>query len=51
MRTRWRKALSHVIVVLCGLAEGSFPGTIRDDSLLPDRQREAAGGELPLRSA
>ena len=37
------------VVVLCGLAEGSFPATVRDDSLLPDREREAAGGELALR--
>ena len=35
------------LVVLCGLAEGSFPGTVRDDSLLPDREREAAGRRAP----
>ncbi|MGH9101957.1 MAG: PD-(D/E)XK nuclease family protein, partial [Acidimicrobiales bacterium] len=38
------------LVILLGLAEGSFPGQLRDDSLLPDREREAAAGELPLRS-
>lgn len=39
------------MVVLVGLAEGSFPSTVRDDSLLPDRERAACGGELRLRSA
>jgi hypothetical protein len=38
------------LVVVLGLAEGSFPATVRDDSLLPDRERGAAGGELPLRA-
>lgn len=38
------------LVVLLGLAEGTFPTTARDDSLLPDDERRAAGGELPLRS-
>jgi RecB family exonuclease len=37
------------LVVTCGMAEGSFPGTVHDDSLLPDRERDAAGGELALR--
>lgn len=37
------------LVVVVGLAEGSFPATVRDDSLLPDRERAAAGGELELR--
>jgi RecB family exonuclease len=38
----------HLLVVL-GLAEGTFPGPVRDDSLLPDHEREATRGELPLR--
>ena len=38
------------LVVLLGLAEGSFPAPVRDDSLLPDIEREAANGELALRS-
>jgi ATP-dependent helicase/nuclease subunit B len=37
------------LVVVLGLAEGSFPGTVRDDSLLPDNEREVAGDDLPLR--
>ncbi len=39
----------HLVVVL-GLAEGSFPATVHDDSLLPDRERAACHGELPLRA-
>jgi ATP-dependent helicase/nuclease subunit B len=39
------------LVVVLGLAEGSFPATVRDDSLLPDRERVACGGELDLRAA
>jgi hypothetical protein len=38
------------LVVVLGLAEGSFPATVRDDSLLPDRERGASGDELPLRA-
>ena len=38
-------------VFLCGLAEGTFPARVRDDSLLPDSDRRATGGVLPLRSA
>ena len=38
------------LVVVLGLAEGSFPSTVRDDSLLPDRERSATAGELGLRS-
>ena len=38
------------LVVVLGLAEGSFPATVRDDSLLPDRERVAARGELGLRA-
>jgi hypothetical protein len=37
------------LVVILGLAEGSFPATVRDDSLLPDHERASAGGELALR--
>ncbi|HVC71205.1 MAG TPA: PD-(D/E)XK nuclease family protein [Acidimicrobiales bacterium] len=39
------------LVVILGLAEGLFPCAIRDDSLLPDHERRAAGDELPLRSS
>jgi RecB family exonuclease len=39
------------LVVLLGLAEGSFPSAVRDDSLLPDRERVVCGDELGLRSA
>lgn len=38
------------LVVVLGLAEGSFPTTVRDDSLLPDRERARTGGELGLRA-
>ncbi|MET0904045.1 MAG: PD-(D/E)XK nuclease family protein, partial [Acidimicrobiales bacterium] len=38
------------LVVVLGLAEGSFPSTVRDDSLLPDHERARAGGELALRN-
>ena len=38
------------LVVVLGLAEGLFPSPTRDDSLLPDHERVAAGDELPLRS-
>jgi RecB family exonuclease len=37
------------LVVVVGLAEGTLPGPVRDDSLLPDAERRRAGGELPLR--
>jgi RecB family exonuclease len=36
------------LVVVLGLAEGFFPGPVRDDSLLPDHERAAAAGQLPL---
>lgn len=39
------------VVVGLGLAEGVLPRPARDDSLLPDRERMAAGDELPLRAA
>ena len=38
-------------VFVCGLAEGTFPARVRDDSLLPDSDRRATGGALPLRAA
>jgi ATP-dependent helicase/nuclease subunit B len=38
------------IVVVLGLAEGSFPARPVDDALLPDRERARAGGELVLAS-
>ena len=38
------------LVVVLGLAEGLCPSPTHDDSLLPDHEREAAAGELPLRS-
>ncbi|MCU1371654.1 MAG: nuclease family protein [Ilumatobacteraceae bacterium] len=38
------------LVVTVGMAEGTFPATLRDDSLLPDDDRGATAGELPLRS-
>ncbi|MBI2709441.1 MAG: PD-(D/E)XK nuclease family protein [Actinobacteria bacterium] len=38
------------LVVVLGLAEGTFPATVRDDSLLPDGERAAARGELALRA-
>src|SRR3546814_5206300 len=37
------------LVVVLGLAEGSFPSTVRDDSLLPDPERARTAGELGLR--
>ena len=37
------------VVVVLGLVEGAFPAPVREDSLLPDHEREAAGGELALR--
>lgn len=37
-------------VVVLGLAEGVFPTRPREDSLLPDSERQAAGDELRLRA-
>jgi hypothetical protein len=37
------------LVVVVGLAEGLAPRPARDDSLLPDRERRAVDGLLPLR--
>ncbi|HVN50251.1 MAG TPA: PD-(D/E)XK nuclease family protein, partial [Acidimicrobiales bacterium] len=36
-------------VFVVGMSEGVFPARARDDALLPDTDRAAAGGELPLR--
>ena len=38
------------LVVMVGMAEGTFPSTTRDDSLLPDDERAATDGQLALRS-
>jgi RecB family exonuclease len=38
-------------VFVCGLAEGTFPARVRDDSLLPDVDRRATDGVLRLRAA
>ncbi len=38
------------VVVVLGMAEGSLPSRVREDSLLPDAEREATGDELPRRS-
>ncbi len=38
-------------VFVCGLAEGTFPTRVRDDSLLPDADRGLTEGVLPLRRA
>jgi len=37
-------------VLVCGLAEGTFPARVRDDSLLPDADRRATGGVLARRA-
>lgn len=37
------------LVVVLGMAEGTLPARVADDSLLPDRERRATDGELPLR--
>ncbi|MGI8937876.1 MAG: PD-(D/E)XK nuclease family protein [Iamia sp.] len=37
------------LVVVVGMAEGLVPAPPRDDSLLPDRERQALGGALALR--
>jgi RecB family exonuclease len=38
------------LVVVLGLTEGSCPAPTRDDSLLPDHEREVIGDELTLRA-
>jgi ATP-dependent helicase/nuclease subunit B len=37
------------LVVVLGMAEGTLPSRVADDSLLPDRERQATAGELSLR--
>jgi RecB family exonuclease len=37
-------------VFVLGLAEGTFPAQVREDSLLPDAERRAAGDALALRA-
>lgn len=37
------------IVYVVGLSEDLYPGGLRADALLPDRARDATGGELPSR--
>ena len=37
------------VVVVLGMAEGTLPARVADDSLLPDRERRVTEGELPLR--
>jgi RecB family exonuclease len=36
-------------VIVLGMAEGTLPSRRAEDPLLPDRERAAAGGELPMR--
>jgi RecB family exonuclease len=38
-------------VFVCGMAEGTFPARVRDDSLLPDVDRRVTDGALGLRAA
>ncbi len=37
-------------VIVLGIAEGTLPSARHEDSLLPDSDRAAAGGELPVRA-
>ncbi len=37
------------LVVVCGMAEGTFPARRNDDALLPDRERRVVGHDLPAR--
>jgi ATP-dependent helicase/nuclease subunit B len=37
------------LVIVLGMAEGTLPAAVHDDSLLPDGERRLARGELPLR--
>ena len=36
-------------IFILGMVDGSFPGRGRDDALLPDDERVAAGDDIPLR--
>lgn len=38
------------VVVILGLAEGTLPSRRREDALLPDRERLASGGHVPIRA-
>lgn len=38
------------VVVVVGAAEGLLPARVSDDALLPDHERAATAGELPLRA-
>ncbi len=39
------------VVCVVGMVDGAFSGHLGDDVLLPDRERERAGEEVPLRGA
>ena len=39
------------LVLMCGMAEGTFPARVRDDSLLPDADRRATDGALALHAS
>ncbi len=39
------------LLVVLGMAEGTCPAPVREDSVLPDAERAATGGELPPRRA
>ncbi len=38
------------LLVVCGLAEGTFPARLQDDPLLPDRERRTVAPDLALRA-
>ncbi|MCH8949563.1 MAG: exodeoxyribonuclease V subunit gamma, partial [Chloroflexi bacterium] len=38
------------LVIVLGMTEGVIPARSRDDPLLPDRERAAAGDDMPLRT-
>ena len=48
---RHGRRLDLDLVVVLGLAEGLFPAPVRDDSLLPDHEREATGGRAAAAAA
>jgi ATP-dependent helicase/nuclease subunit B len=37
------------LIIVLGMAEGTLPAAVHDDSLLPDGERRLTDGELPLR--